>query len=77
MQRLDEQHRRAVAVAAVDGPGKARVRFTGLDTGHAEALVVAARAHEASDSGEPGDWTIPAELADRLSAVTLKRTGPG
>ena len=64
-------------VAAVDGPGKARVRFTGLDAGHADALVAAARAHEASGSGEPGDWTVPAELAERIGAVTLKRTGPG
>ena len=64
-------------VAAVDAPGKARVRFTGLDAGHADALIVAARSHEASDSGEPGDWTIPEELTDRLSAVTLKRTAPG
>jgi predicted metal-binding protein len=64
-------------VAAVDGPGKARVRFTGLDAGHADALVAAARAHEASESGEPGDWTVPVELAGRLSAVTPKRASPG
>ena len=61
-------------VAAVDAPGKARVRFTGLDAEHAGALVAATRAHEASASGEPGDWTVPAELAAHLSAVTPKRT---
>lgn len=60
-------------VAAVDGPGKARVRFTGLDVRHAAALVVAARAHDACTTGVPGDWDVPAELVDRISAVTLKR----
>jgi len=33
-------------VAAVDGPGKARVRFNGLTADHADALVTAAQAHE-------------------------------
>jgi predicted metal-binding protein len=64
-------------VAAVDAPGKARVRFTGLDAGHADALLAAARAHAACGSGEPGDWQVPEELAARLSAVTPKRTGAG
>jgi predicted metal-binding protein len=62
-------------VAAVDGPGKARVRFTGLDAGHAEAVVEAAAAHDACPTGVPDDWEVPAELAGRISAVTLKR-GP-
>jgi predicted metal-binding protein len=60
-------------VIALDGPGKARVRFTGLDAGHAAAAVTAARSHDACATGEPEDWTIPPELAGRLSAVTLKR----
>lgn len=60
-------------VVAVDGPGKARVRFTGLDVGHAEAVVEATAAHDASPTGVPGEWEIPAELVDRLSTVTLKR----
>jgi predicted metal-binding protein len=64
-------------VAAVDGPGKARVRFTGLDAGHADALLTAARAHAACGSGEPGDWQVPAELTARLSSVTPKHTGAG
>lgn len=62
-------------VAAVDGPGKPRVRFTGLDVRHAAALIEAARAHDACATGTPGDWDVPAELADHVSAVTLKR-GP-
>ena len=62
-------------VAAVDGPGKARVRFTGLNAADADALVRAARAHANCVTGAPDDWEIPAELADRLSSVTLKR-GP-
>lgn len=62
-------------VVAVDGPGKARVRFTGLDARHAGAVVAAAAAHDASPSGDPGDWTVPAELVDRISSVTRKRAG--
>ena len=61
-------------VVAVDGPGKARVRFTGLDPGHADAVARAAAAHEACGTGIPDDWDVPAELVDRLSTVTLKRT---
>ncbi|MCE0762641.1 DUF1636 family protein [Pseudonocardia kujensis] len=60
-------------VAAVDGPGKARVRFTGLDAGHAGALVAAAQAHAGSRSGTPEDWDVPAELRERISSVTPKR----
>jgi len=60
-------------VVAVDGPGKTRVRFTGLDVGDADAVVRAARAHDASASGSPGDWVVPVELMERISAVTYKR----
>jgi hypothetical protein len=60
-------------VVAVDGAGKARVRFTGLDAGHVDAVVRAAAAHDACPTGAPDDWEVPAELADRISAVTLKR----
>jgi len=62
-------------VAAVDGPGKARVRFTGLDADHADALVKAAHAHAACPTGAPDDWDVPTKLADKISAVTYKR-GP-
>ena len=60
-------------VAALDGPGKARVRFTRLTEEHADALVKAAHAHEASSTGAPEDWEIPAELVDHISNVTFKR----
>ncbi|MFI6951422.1 hypothetical protein [Streptomyces sp. NPDC050422] len=61
-------------VAAVDAPCKARVRFTGLDASHAEALIKAAHAHEESATGVPGeDWEITPELQDRISSVTVKR----
>ena len=61
-------------VVAVDAPGKARVRFTGLDESDAKAVYAAALAHDACATGAPEDWEIPAELADRISSVTLKRT---
>ncbi|RJQ75936.1 DUF1636 family protein [Amycolatopsis panacis] len=60
-------------VAAVDEPGKARVRFSGLRPEHAAALVEAVRAYAESDSGEPDDWEVPDPLASRISSVTLKR----
>jgi predicted metal-binding protein len=62
-------------VAAVDGPGKARVRFNGLNADHADALVKAAQAHAACLTGAPGEWDIPTELTDKISSVTYKR-GP-
>ena len=61
-------------VVAVDGPQKARVRFTGLDESDAKAVYAAAVAHDACADGAPEGWEIPAELADRISSVTLKRT---
>lgn len=60
-------------VAAVDGPGRARVRFTRLAVSDATALLSAAAAHAASPSGVPTDWEVPAELVDRISSVTHKR----
>lgn len=62
-------------VAALDGPGKVRVRFTGLSECHADALVIAAHAHHGCPTGAPGEWDIPAELACHVSSVTYKR-GP-
>jgi predicted metal-binding protein len=60
-------------VAALDGPGRARVRFTELTAEHATALLTAAEAHADSDTGEPGDWKVPADLVGHLSSVTVKR----
>ena len=60
-------------VVAVDGTGKARVRFTGLTPDDADAIVAATRAHAGCATGAPDDWDVPAELAERLSAVTYKR----
>ena len=60
-------------VAALDGPGKARVRFNGLDVADADALVQAAAAHDACATGAPGDWEVPNELADKISTTTFKR----
>jgi predicted metal-binding protein len=60
-------------VAAVDGPGKARIRFSGLAAGHVPALLTAVAAYEACPSGAPEDWDVPAELARRISGVTRKR----
>jgi predicted metal-binding protein len=60
-------------VVAVDGPGKARVRFAALGLNDIEAILEAAAAYEASGTGAPGDWQVPESLADRVSSVTLKR----
>ena len=61
-------------VVAVDAPQKARVRFTRIDESDVTALLAAAAAHDACLTGAPDDWEIPAELADRISSVTVKRT---
>lgn len=63
-------------VAAVDGPRKTRVRFTGLDAGddhEIAALMTAAQAHQTSESGSTHEWQMPAALVNRVSAVTEKR----
>jgi predicted metal-binding protein len=61
------------SVIAVDGPGMTRVRFTAITSDDAPAIINATLAHQASSTGNPGDWLIPAELADRISSVTVKR----
>jgi predicted metal-binding protein len=61
------------SVIAVDGPGKTRVRFTGITSDDAPAIINATLAHQASSTGNPGDWLIPAELTSRISSVTAKR----
>ncbi|HEY2191943.1 MAG TPA: hypothetical protein VGH76_06530 [Actinomycetospora sp.] len=61
--------------AAVDGPGKPRVRFSFLTDDDAGALLAAAAAYDASPSGAPDDgWEVPLALRGRLTAVTPKRT---
>jgi predicted metal-binding protein len=61
------------SVIAVDGPGMTRVRFTAITSDDAPAIINATLAHQASSTGNPGDWLIPAELAGRISSVTVKR----
>ena len=58
---------------AVDGPGKPRVRFSRIGVDDAEDLLDAARRYDASPSGSPGDWEVPAGLAARVTAVSPKR----
>jgi predicted metal-binding protein len=67
------------SVIAVDGPGMTRVRFTGITSDDAPAVINATLAHQASSTGNPGDWLIPSELTGRISSVTAKRqaTAPG
>ena len=64
-------------VAAVDGPGLSRVRFTGLTSDDAPAIIKAALAHQASATGDPSDWAVPGELAGRISSITTKRNPAG
>jgi predicted metal-binding protein len=61
------------SVVAVDGPGLTRVRFTGVTSDDAPAIINAALAHQASGTGDPGDWLIPVELTSRISSITTKR----
>jgi predicted metal-binding protein len=61
------------SVIAVDGPGMTRVRFTAVTSDDAPAIINATLAHQASSTGDPGDWLIPAELTSRISSVTVKR----
>jgi predicted metal-binding protein len=61
------------SVVAVDGPGMTRVRFTGITSDDVPAIIKAALAHQASGTGNPGDWLIPAELTSRVSSITTKR----
>ena len=64
-------------VVAVDGPGLTRVRFTHLTSDDAPAVVKAALAHQASATGDPGDWAVPDELTSRISSITTKRKPVG
>ena len=57
---------------AVDGPGKPRVRFSRIGVDDAADLLDAARRYDASPSGAPGDWEVPAGLAARVTAVSPK-----
>jgi len=61
-------------VVALDGPGKARVRFSGLSEQDASDVLAAAHAHEACGSGLPEEWAVPESLSGRISSVTRKRT---
>ena len=40
---------------------------------NARAIIKAALAHQASTTGDPGDWAVPEELASRISSITTKR----
>ena len=63
-------------VAAVDGPQKARVRFTGLADANDDVVADLARfaeAHESSVTGEPAEVEVPGPLSPHLSSVTRKR----
>jgi predicted metal-binding protein len=60
-------------VAAVDGPGMTRVRFTSLTSHDAAAIITATLAHQTSTTGDLADWEIPPELTTRISSVTSKR----
>jgi len=61
------------SAVAVDGPGMTRVRFTGITSDDATAIINAALAHQASSTGTPSDRLIPTELSSRISSVTVKR----
>ena len=58
-------------------PGLTRVRFTGLTSDDAPAIIKAALAHQASATGDPGDWAVPEELTGRISSITTKRKPVG
>lgn len=62
-------------VVALDGPTKFRVRFTGLSSNDAPAVIAAALAHAGSLTGDPTDWAVPPEIADRIGSITSKRHG--
>ena len=60
-------------VAAIDGPGKARVRFSNLTEDDAADLLAAAAAHARCASGEPAELDLSDPLRRRISSVTVKR----
>jgi predicted metal-binding protein len=57
---------------ALDSVGKPRVRFSNITEHNADALIQAAAAYEASTSGDPTDWTVPDELAGKITAISPK-----
>lgn len=58
---------------ALDGPGKPRVRFSRIEVDDADDVLDAARRYDASPSGAPGEWEVPAGLVGRLTAVSPQR----
>jgi predicted metal-binding protein len=60
---------------ALDGIGKSRVRFSGLATEQVADLRTACAAYDASPTGDPGEWDVPADLRPAISGVAPKR-GP-
>jgi predicted metal-binding protein len=60
---------------ALDGRGKTRVRFSGLEVHQVVELRSACAAYEASATGHPDEWDVPADLRSAISAVAPKR-GP-
>jgi len=61
--------------AAIDAPGKVRLRFSRLEADDAEALFAVARAHAASADGDLADAELPDSLRDRLTARSPARIG--
>jgi predicted metal-binding protein len=57
---------------ALDSSGKTRVRFSDVSAADIPAVLDAAAAHDASDTGHPDDWQIPDSLSHRISAITPK-----
>ncbi|WP_214366724.1 DUF1636 family protein [Pseudonocardia sp. H11422] len=58
---------------ALDAPGKARVRISGLTPDDAPSVLEASAAHQASATGLPGEWPVPESLAGRITSVSPKR----
>lgn len=61
---------------ALDAPGKARVRISGLTSEHFDAILTATTAHHRSATGIPDEWQLPDELAGHITAVTPKSAPP-
>lgn len=59
--------------AAIDAPGKTRLRFSRLTVGDLADLVAVARLHAASPDGEIALENLPESLRDRLSARSPAR----
>lgn len=63
---------RSPCAVALDGPGKARIRFSSLTVEDAGALVQAALRYEQSDAANPSPQTLPVALQARISAIAPK-----